>query len=60
MFLHDAFGLPFLSDILKNSHLAYMAIVSLAQSVGMYWLNYGAYRLVLFLKNKKAEKVEKV
>lgn len=59
MFLHDAFGLPFLSDILKNSHAAYIAIVSLAQSVGMYWLNYGAYRLVVFFRNKKAGKVEK-
>jgi uncharacterized membrane protein YwaF len=55
MFLHEAFGLPFLTDILESSHVAYMLIVSLAQSVGMYALNYGLYRLFLFIKNKKKE-----
>lgn len=59
MFLHDAFGLPFLDGILQASHFAYMAIVSLAQAVGMYWLNYGVYHLVLFLKNKKMQKGER-
>ena len=49
MFLHHAFKLPVLDDLLEYSHAAYMLVVVLAQSVGMYWLNFGIYKLV---KNK--------
>jgi hypothetical protein len=53
MFLRDAFGLPFLDGLLKWSHPAYMVVVALAQSVGMYALNYGIYRLAIKIKGGK-------
>jgi hypothetical protein len=53
MFLRDAFGLPFLDGLLKWSHPAYMVVVALAQSVGMYALNYGIYRLAIKIKGEK-------
>lgn len=53
MFLHNAFKLPILDDLLKRSHTAYMVVVVLAQSVVMFWLNYGIFNLVK--KNKKKE-----
>ena len=52
MFLHNAFKLPILDDILQKSHAIYMVIVVVAQSVLMFWLNYGIYKLVITLKNK--------
>ena len=46
MFLHSAFGLPFLEDILRSSHGVYIVIVSLAQSVALFWFSFGSYRLI--------------
>ena len=51
MFLHHAFKLPVLDDLLRYSHAAYMLVVVLAQAVGMYWLNFGVY--ILFQKRKE-------
>lgn len=53
MFLHNAFKLPILDDLLQKSHVAYMVLVTLAQSVGMYWLNFGLYTLIKKSKEKK-------
>lgn len=55
MFLAEAFGLPILSDILAVSPVAYMAIVVVAQTVLMFWFNYGLYKLVIYCKEKKKE-----
>ncbi|MBQ8319700.1 MAG: YwaF family protein [Clostridia bacterium] len=60
MFLHNAFGLPLLDPILQASHAAYIAIVVFGQAVAMYWLNYGLYRLAIYIKNNKTRKNEKV
>ena len=46
MFLHNAFKLPILDDLLQRSHAAYIVVVVLAQSVVMLWLNYGIFNLV--------------
>jgi hypothetical protein len=60
MFLHNAFKLPILDDVLQFSHPLYMLIVILAQAVGMYWLNYGLYRLLkqISIKKEKGEDQE--
>ena len=60
MFLHNAFKLPILDDILQKSHAIYMVIVVVAQSVLMFWLNYGIYKLVLTLKKHKGEDDERL
>jgi hypothetical protein len=60
MFLHYAFKLPILDDILQKSHAIYMVIVVVAQSVLMFWLNYGIYKLVLTLKKRKGEDDERL
>ncbi len=54
MFLHHAFKLPVLDDLLQYSHTLYMLVVVLAQAVGMYWLNFGLY--ILFKKHKEKKK----
>lgn len=46
MFLHNAFKLPVFDALLQYSHAAYMLVVALAQTVGMYWLNFGLYILI--------------
>lgn len=46
MFLHSAFGLPFLEELLARSHAAYIVLVSLAQGVILYWVSFGVYRLI--------------
>ncbi len=53
MFLHHAFKLPVLDDLLQYSHTMYMLVVSFVQAVGMYWLNFGLYILVKKRKEKK-------
>ena len=58
MFLDNPYALPIIDWLEKQSHLAYMVVVALAQSVGMYALNYGVYRLILRFINPK-RKVEK-
>ena len=45
MFLRHAFKLPFLEGILKASKWLYIAVVALAQSVAMFWANFGLYKL---------------
>lgn len=45
MFLHNAFGLPILNDVLKFSHPLYMIIIIIAQTFGIYWCSYGIYSL---------------
>ena len=56
MFLHYAFKLPILDNLLQYSHAAYMFVVVFAQAVGMYWLNFGLYILFKKHKEKKNEK----
>lgn len=56
MFLRHAFKLPILEGVLNTSKWLYMAIVFLAQAVGMYWLNYGIYKLYYHIKAKKEYK----
>ena len=46
MFLHNAFGLPILNDILKFSHPLYMIVIIIAQTFGIYWISYGFYYLI--------------
>lgn len=53
MFLHSAFGLAFLEGILNHSHATYIVIVSLAQGVALYWVSFGAYRLITKGRCKK-------
>ena len=53
MFLHNAFKLPILDDLLVYSHGLYILLVVLAQAVGMFWLNYGIYNLIKKAKGSK-------
>lgn len=53
MFLHDAFKLPVLDDLLQYSHAAYMLVVVLAQAVGIYWVDFGLYTLFKKREEKK-------
>lgn len=46
MFLTHPFGLPVLQPILECSKVIYMLLVAFAQSVLMFWLNYGLYSLL--------------
>ena len=46
MFLHNAFKLPVLDGLLSFSHPLYMTVVCLAQSVLMFWANFGIYTLI--------------
>ena len=55
MFLDHAYGLPFIDWLSKESPWLYMIIVSLAQSVGMYALNYGIFRLIIKIKVEKKQ-----
>ena len=57
MFLHSAFGLPFLEDILRANHAAYIIIVSLAQGVALYWFSFGIYRLIMRIRSKRHERL---
>ena len=54
MFLHSAFGLAFLEGILARSHAVYIVIVSLAQSVGLFWLSFGICRFIMKERCKTA------
>lgn len=53
MFLHHAFKLPVLDNLLQASHAAYICVVVLAQAAGMYWMNFGIYTLIHKKKEKK-------
>ncbi len=53
MFLHHAFKLPVLDDLLTFSHPLYMLVVGLAQGALMYWVNYGLY---VFFKKRSENK----
>jgi uncharacterized membrane protein YwaF len=57
MFLHSAFGLPFLEDILRANHAVYILMVSLAQGVALYWFSFGIYCLI---KKKGAKRHERL
>lgn len=46
MFMRHPFGLPLLQPLLEYSPLLYMALVSVAQSVLMFWFNFWLYGLV--------------
>ena len=52
MFLSNAYKLPILDDILKKSHITYMLIVSFAQSLLMYYANYGIYKLTIKIRER--------
>ncbi len=54
MFLHHAFKLPVLDDLLRYSHALYMLVVASAQAIGIYWLNFALY--ILFKKHKEKKK----
>lgn len=56
MFLRDAFKLPILDTILQKSKVLYMIIVIIGQSVVVYWLSYGVYKLVIYINKKLKEK----
>ena len=58
MFLHSAFGLPCLEDILRANHAAYIVLVSLAQGVALYWFSFGVYRLIMKKGVKKHERLQ--
>ena len=53
MFLHNAYKLPVLDDLLVFSHPLYMLVVALAQASLMYWFNYGLY--ILFEKHRRMQ-----
>lgn len=57
MFLHSAFGLPFLEQILRSCHAVYIVVVSLAQGVALYWFSFAIYSLILKKGAKKDEKL---
>ena len=57
MFLHSAFGLPFLEDILRANHAVYILMVSMAQGVALYWFSFGIYCLI---KKKGAKRHERL
>ncbi len=46
MFLMHPFGLPVLDPLLQYSRFLYIAVVSLAQSVLMFWIHFGLYSLM--------------
>ena len=46
MFLSNPFGLPLLSDLASNYNWLYILVVYLAESVLLYWINYGVYKLI--------------
>lgn len=50
MFLHNAFNLPLLGDLLVYSHALYMLVVGVAQASLMFWANFGIYKL--FMRKK--------
>ncbi len=50
MFLHNAFGLPVLDELLKFSHPLYMAVIIIAQTFAIYWVSYCIYSLIRRLK----------
>ena len=57
MFLHSAFGLPFLEDILRENHAVYMVLVSLAQGVALYWFSFGIFCLIMKIRSKPHERL---
>ena len=54
MFLHHAFMLPIVSDLLEYSHALYILVVVFAQAVAMFWANYGVYKIIKRKKEGKA------
>ena len=54
MFLHNAFNLPILDDLLMYSHGLYMLVVVIVQASLMFWANFGLYKL---FTNKKGVSV---
>ena len=54
MFLHYAFKLPILDDLLVYSHGLYMLVVVIVQASLMFWANFGLYKL---FTNKKGVSV---
>ena len=53
MFLHNAFKLPILDDLLVYSHGLYILVVVVAQASLMFWASFGLYKL--FTKRKGEE-----
>lgn len=51
MFLSHPFGLPMLQPIRDHSHILYILIAILGQSVAFFWLHYGLYQIL----HRKAE-----
>ena len=53
MFLHYAFKLPILDNLLVYSHGLYMLVVVVAQASLMFWANFGMYKFSIKIKGEK-------
>jgi uncharacterized membrane protein YwaF len=54
MFLADAFGLPLLQGLCENQPVIYMLLAGIAQASFLYWGHFGIYKLIIYLKDRKA------
>ncbi len=55
MFLADAFGLPILDTLASSCPIIYMLIVFFAQGALMFWMSFGIYKLIIYLKKRKKQ-----
>ncbi len=53
MFLDNPFGLGFLQAIKDTSQALYIILAWLAQAVGLYWINFGIYKLITKIKLRR-------
>lgn len=52
MFMANPFGLPILQNVLNFSKYLYMLLVYVAQCVLLFWLDFGIYKLIVYIKRK--------
>ena len=53
MFLDNPFGLGFLQAIKDTSQALYIILAWLAQAVGLYWINFGVYKIITKIKLRR-------
>ena len=53
MFLDNPFGLGFLQSIRNTSQVLYIILAWLAQAVGLYWINFGVYKIITKIKLRR-------
>ncbi len=52
LFLADAYGLAFLPEIIAFSPVLYAVLAFLTQASALFWVSYGVYKLVVWLKQR--------